>query len=218
MINKLIMTVLIIVVSIGAFTGPTSTKVEAAAKYKMITTVSANIRTSDNTKAKVIGSYKKGFVKTFTGKTKNNWYKTSYKGKTGYVSGKCLTTYKAKTFSNLNKEAKKYLGAKYKYGARGPKSFDCSGYTGYVYEKSVNKKLPRSAKQQYKSAKKVKKANLKKGDLVFFNYGSGIAHVGIYVGSGEMINAENSGVKYSKISSGYWKKYIAGYGRVAELK
>ncbi|STY45305.1 Uncharacterised protein [Listeria grayi] len=70
MINKLIMTVLIIVVSIGAFTWPTSTKVEAAAKYKMITTVSANIRTSDNTKAKVIGSYKKGFVKTFTGKTK----------------------------------------------------------------------------------------------------------------------------------------------------
>ncbi|EUJ42972.1 peptidoglycan lytic protein P45 [Listeria rocourtiae FSL F6-920] len=52
---------------------------------------------------------------------------------------------------------------------------------------------------------------------MFFNYGSGIAHVGIYVGSGKMINAQNNGVKYDNISSGYWKRYIAGYGRVVNF-
>lgn len=225
MINKFMMAVIAIVVSIGAFTLPTSTKVQAAHKYKMVTTVSVNIRTGDSVKHKKIGAYKKGFVKTFIGKTKKNWYKTVYKGKVGYVSGKCLTTYKkhkakkskAKSYHNLNKEARKHLGARYRYGASGPKCFDCSGYTSYVYKKAIKKKLPRSAKAQYRSAKKIKKSKLKKGDLVFFNYGSGIAHVGIYVGSGKMINAENNGVKYSKISSGYWKKYIAGYGRVANL-
>lgn len=54
--------------------------------------------------------------------------------------------------------------------------------------------------------------------MIFFNYGKGVAHVGIYVGNGKMLNAQNNGVKYDTITSGYWKKYIAGYGRVANLK
>ncbi|EUJ24238.1 NLP/P60 domain-containing protein [Listeria cornellensis FSL F6-0969] len=112
---------------------------------------------------------------------------------------------------------KKHLGKKYKWGATGPTSFDCSGYTSYVFKKSINKAIPRTAKQQYNASTKIKANQLKAGDLVFFNYGSGIAHVGIYVGSGKMINAQNNGVKYDNISSGYWKRYIAGYGRVVKF-
>ncbi|MCH2904827.1 C40 family peptidase, partial [Listeria monocytogenes] len=59
---------------------------------------------------------------------------------------------------------------------------------------------------------------LKKGDLIFFNYGKGVGHVGIYVGNGKMLNSQNNGVKYDTITSGYWKKYIDGSVRVATLK
>lgn len=189
----------------------------------MTTTADVNIRTTDNTKGKIIGLYKKGTTVTFTAKTKNNWYKTTYKGKVGYVSGKCVTTYKApvattQSFAALNNEAKKHIGKRYKMGATGPSCFDCSGYTQYVYSKGIKKSIPRTAKQQYASAKKIKASELKNGDLIFFNYGKGIAHVGIYVGNGKMLNAQNNGVKYDTIKSGYWKKYIAGYGRVTNLK
>lgn len=119
-----------------------TTNASAATTYKMTTTADVNVRAADNTKGKVIGFYKKGTTVTFTAKTKNNWYKTTYKGKVGYVSGKCVTTYKApvattQSFTALNNEARKHIGKRYKIGATGPSCFDCSGYTQYVYSKGV---------------------------------------------------------------------------------
>lgn len=220
--RKIFFALIALMISFSVLFLPT-TNASAAATYKMTTTADVNVRTADNTSGKVIGFYKKGTTVTFTAKTKNNWYKTTYNGKVGYVSGKCLTTYKApvattQSFAALNNEARKHLGKRYKIGATGPSCFDCSGYTQYVYSKGIKKSIPRTAKQQYASAKKIKASELKNGDLIFFNYGKGIAHVGIYVGNGKMLNAQNNGVKYDTIKSGYWKKYIAGYGRVANLK
>ncbi|MBC1376246.1 SH3 domain-containing protein [Listeria sp. FSL L7-0091] len=221
--RKIFFALIALIISFSVLFLPTNSAL-AATTYKMTTTADVNVRTTDSTSGKVIGFYKKGTTITFTAKTKNNWYKTSYKGKTGYVSGKCVTTYKApvatstQSFTSLNNEARKHLGKRYKMGATGPSCFDCSGYTQYVYSKGIKKAIPRTAKQQYASAKKIKASELKNGDLIFFNYGKGIAHVGIYVGNGKMLNAQNNGVKYDTIKSGYWKKYIAGYGRVANLK
>ncbi|TDR53087.1 SH3 domain-containing protein [Listeria rocourtiae] len=213
--TKCMSLLLVIVLAVSVFILPKSG--EAATTYKMTTTVESNIRTGDSVKYAIIGYYKAGTTVTFNAKTKNNWYRITYKGKVGYVSGKCLAPYKAQSFTALNTEAKKHLGKKYKWGATGPTSFDCSGYTSYVFKQSINKAIPRTAKQQYSASTKIKANQLKEGDLVFFNYGSGIAHVGIYVGSGKMINAQNNGVKYDNISSGYWKRYIAGYGRVVNF-
>ena len=66
-------------------------------------------------------------------------------------------------------------------------------------------KLPHSSAQQYKIGKKVKKADLRPGDLVFFY--SGPSHVGIYVGDGQIIHAPRPGKKvgYIKVSSMPWK-------------
>ena len=96
--------------------------------------------------------------------------------------------------------AKKQLGEKYKYGAAGPNRWDCSGLTMKAWG-SAGKKLPHSAKGQYKKGKKVKKSDLRKGDLVFFY--SGPSHVGIYAGGGKVIHSPKPGSKVSYIKIKY---------------
>ncbi|WP_167629496.1 LysM peptidoglycan-binding domain-containing protein [Listeria valentina] len=120
------------------------------------------------------------------------------------------------SYSALIAEAQKHLGKPYGWGANGPSSFDCSGYTKYVFNK-VGISLPRTSGSQYAAATKITEAQAKPGDLVFFNYGSGIAHVGIYVGGGQMINAQDNGVKYDNIHGNGWGQFLVGFGRVANF-
>ena len=47
--------------------------------------------------------------------------------------------------------------------------------------KQTGKELPRRAVEQYESSRKVKPKNVQKGDLVFFDSGSGISHVGLII-------------------------------------
>ncbi len=90
--------------------------------------------------------------------------------------------------------AKKYLGAPYSWGSAGPNSFDCSGFTMFVYSQ-VGVSLPHSSRSQINSGQRVSSADLKPGDLVFF--GSPIHHVGIYVGGGQYIHAPHTGAVVS---------------------
>ncbi|MBC2261307.1 peptidase P60 [Listeria sp. FSL L7-0091] len=119
-------------------------------------------------------------------------------------------------YSAMISAARAQLGKPYSLGATGPSAFDCSGFTSYAF-RAAGISLPRTSGAQYAAASKVSASQAKPGDLVFFNYGGGIAHVGIYVGGGQMINAQNNGVKYDNITSGYWAKYLVGYGRVASF-
>ena len=85
--------------------------------------------------------------------------------------------------------AKQYLGCPYVYGAAGSKSFDCSGFTMYVY-KHFGISLPHGATSQSRYGTKVSKSNLKAGDIVFltdYETGVGIGHCGIYIGNGNFI-------------------------------
>lgn len=97
--------------------------------------------------------------------------------------------------------AKQYLGAPYHWGASGPNSFDCSGFTMFVF-RQVGVSLPHSSRAQINAGQRVSKSDLQPGDLVFF--GSPIHHVGIYVGGGMYIHAPSTGdvVKISSVSRG----------------
>lgn len=86
--------------------------------------------------------------------------------------------------------AKRYLGRPYRWAASGPDSFDCSGFTMFVYAQ-VGVRLPHSSRAQIDAGQRVSRANLQPGDLVFF--GSPIHHVGIYVGNGMMIHSPRTG-------------------------
>ncbi|WP_415949529.1 C40 family peptidase [Streptomyces sp. KLOTTS4A1] len=102
-------------------------------------------------------------------------------------------------------------GAPYKYGAEGPRRFDCSGLTLYSY-KHAGKKLPRTAAAQYNKSHHVRASQRRHGDLVFFHSGRGIYHVGIYAGKGRIWHAPKPGsrVRLEKI----WTRSV-WYGRVA---
>ncbi len=106
----------------------------------------------------------------------------------------------------MMKMAKSLKGRPYRYGAAGPRAFDCSGYTMYVLKKQ-NYKIPRTAAQQYTRTTKVAKKRARVGDLVFFYGRGGIYHVGIYAGKGKMWAAPHSGarVRLQKIWGSNWK-------------
>ena len=111
--------------------------------------------------------------------------------------------------------AKQYLGCKYVYGGAGPNTFDCSGFTMYVY-REFGVTLSHSATAQSKKGMAVEKADLQPGDLVFFkDYETmdGIGHCGIYIGDGNFIHASSGTgycVKISTLLSGnYEKRYVA---------
>jgi len=113
--------------------------------------------------------------------------------------------------------AQNYVGTPYKPGGMDPKGFDCSGFTTFVFNK-FGKQLPRTANDQQKLAKKVDLKKAQSGDLVFFNSGNGVNHVGIVVvnqnGAIKMVHASTSqGIVITDIeSSSYWSKRIHSAG------
>ena len=98
--------------------------------------------------------------------------------------------------------AKKYIGCSYVYGASGPSSFDCSGFTSYVF-KQHGISLNRTAAGQYSNGVAVSRNQLQPGDLVMF-------------GGGQIVHAANKsrGVTTDTINSGYYNNNYVGARRV----
>ncbi len=144
-------------------------------------------------------------------------------------SEKSSRTYKKKTTSNKSRtnvakvekldlrhsvvaSAEKFIGLKYKWGGKTPKSgFDCSGFTSYVMqENGVN--VQGASQHQSKLGKKISKSKVAPGDLIFFGSGSKVSHVAIVKAntgkSLEVIHATSgSGVRIDDINgSDYWNK------------
>ena len=109
------------------------------------------------------------------------------------------------------------MGCPYVWGAEGPNSFDCSGFTSYVFRNAAGVSIPRTSSAQSGYGQTVSKSNLQPGDLVFFNTsGKGVSHVGIYVGGGSMIHAPSSGktVSVTSINSSYYSARFVTAKRV----
>ncbi|MGE7842975.1 NlpC/P60 family protein [Lysinibacillus sp. NPDC093712] len=108
--------------------------------------------------------------------------------------------------------AKQFLGRSYVWGGSNPTTgFDCSGLVQWSY-KQAGVSLPRTASQQYLSTTRISASEARVGDLVFFSYGSGVAHVGIYLGNNTMIDAQNKGVVIESLD--WWNQYLVGFGRI----
>jgi len=96
--------------------------------------------------------------------------------------------------------AESFLGTPYEWGANGPNTFDCSGFTKYVYA-HFGISIGRTTYDQITEGQYVSRGNLQPGDLVFFGSGSP-HHVGMYIGNNSYIHAPKTGdvVKISQLT------------------
>ena len=134
-----------------------------------------------------------------------------------------LSAESVQMISDLLSEARTHTGKKYRYGAKGPNNFDCSGFTGYVYDQ-FGYKLNASSRGQYSDGEKVEKGNLRPGDLVFFTSPrskGGVGHVGIVVSADNDHNtfsfihaAIGGGIEIQKSTAPYYQKRYVGARRI----
>lgn len=126
--------------------------------------------------------------------------------------------------TDLLKEAHRYIGRPYVHGAKGPKAFDCSGFTSYIY-RQFGYKISPSSRTQYSEGSRVERKDLRKGDLVFFTSrrsGKNVGHVGIVVsadndsGNFKFIHASIKGVKVSDFEGYYLGRYVGARRIITE--
>jgi cell wall-associated NlpC family hydrolase len=131
------------------------------------------------------------------------------------VASTCLTVPGAdattqRTRDRVVRIAASKHGAPYRYGAAGPRAFDCSGYTRWVYAK-VGRHLPRTSRAQRGATRHIRRADRRRGDLVFFSHGGRVYHVAIYAGHDRVWHAPRSGQRVRR--EHIWTRSVS-YGRV----
>ncbi len=213
--------------------GTTDNSTTGTTKY-VSASVGLNVRSGAGTSYSKLGKleYKE---KVTVLSTSNGWSKINYNGKTGYVDSSYLqSTVPGSNGNNANNNnntvstkaneviayAKTLLGKPYVWGAQGPNSFDCSGFTYYVFKNKAGITLPRNSAVQSKYGTYVSRSNIKGGDLLFFdtngsNNGA-VSHVGLYIGNGQMIHASYSQRKIVTVSinNSYYQNAFVNARRV----
>lgn len=124
---------------------------------------------------------------------------------------------------NIVQTALQYIGARYRSGSSGPSSFDCSGFTSYIYGKQ-DIPILRTSRSQYTQGRAVDCiADLQKGDLVFFGGSRSrrrVGHVGIVTEVSEdgksfkFVHAARTGVQVDSSNSAYYSKRYMGARRI----
>ena len=211
----------------------TNNETTGTTKY-VNTTSGLNVRSGAGTSYSKLGKleYKE---KVTVLSTSNGWSKINYNGKTGYVDSSYLqSTVPGSNGNNANNNnntvstkaneviayAKTLLGKPYVWGAQGPNSFDCSGFTYYVFKNKAGIVLPRTSSAQSKYGTYVSKSNLKAGDLVFFDTNGAndgnVSHVGMYIGNGQIIHASYGQKKIviANFNDSYYQKAYVNARRV----
>ncbi len=113
------------------------------------------------------------------------------------------------------------IGVPYRFGGNNPKSgFDCSGLVNHVYREALGIALPRTSRQLASVGSPVAEADLRPGDLVFFNTrGAANSHVGIYLGDGRFIHAPRARtlVRIDRLDDPGYVKIFEGARRLDPL-
>ena len=168
---------------------------EQTVKTMYANSTTVNVRETASKESKIVAQISQNTAVEVLSE-EGGWYKVKTNGKEGYVATNLLSSKKTEvettsrgstTTRKSNKEevkttvpasgkgatvvetAKNYIGYRYVYGAAGPNSFDCSGFTSYVF-KLHGVSLSRTAKAQYSNGSPVASADLQPGDLVMFGH------------------------------------------------
>lgn len=106
------------------------------------------------------------------------------------------------------------VGVRYRYGGRSPGGFDCSGLVYYAY-REVGKRLPRTTGQLWSELPPVSRQDFRIGDILFFEFGGKMSHVGVYVGDDRFVHAPSTGrsVSVASLNSSYYGAALLRGGR-----
>jgi cell wall-associated NlpC family hydrolase len=108
---------------------------------------------------------------------------------------------------SLQAQHEDWKGVPYRYGGLSPRGVDCSGFVYLTFLSRLGMQVPRTTTELLKSGEKVRRDDIRVGDLVFFRTGPGNRHVGIYMGNGDFLHASTSqGVMTSSLSNPYWRQ------------
>lgn len=167
------------------------------------------VRSAANTSASIIGKLSSGAQVSILSSS-NGWYQISFNGTAGWVSGQyiALSSVSTDKAQIVVSAANSAVGVRYVFAGASLSGMDCSGLVVYSYAKA-GITLPHSSAQQATLGTAVSKANLKPGDLVFFDTNGGlndINHVGIYIGNNDFVSAQSGAgyVKVASLSNSYW--------------
>nr|WP_245341914.1 C40 family peptidase [Enterococcus rivorum] len=106
-------------------------------------------------------------------------------------------------------EAAKHLGKPYVWGAKGPDSFDCSGFTSYVFRNAAGREIGGYTVPQESAGARISVAQAQPGDLYFWGSPGGTYHVAIATGGGGYIHAPAPGQNVSYGSVQYFTPSFA---------
>ena len=159
-------------------------------------TAALMIRTTSGSDFTNLGDVPAGTILNVTGVVTNGVAQIVYDGAVRWVNASYIAPVTpAGPVSNAAQVALAFamaqVGKAYVWGGNGPNAYDCSGLTTAAY-KAAGITIPRTSYAQWTIGTPVTLADLRPGDLVF--YYSGISHVGMYIGNGRIVNAENPSV------------------------
>ncbi len=209
-----------------------ATPVVVTAEYLTATGTSVNLRSGAGTSYAALGSAEKGETYAVVGKT-GGWYETYYRGKRAYISASYAAVFSLEKATDATEkvleEGYKLLGVPYVYGAvrfhdgNGKllagftaQKFDCSSLVQYIFYKGAGVKLGVHTRAQVKQGTFVKKADLQRGDCIFFTneqrqYNTGIervGHVAVYLGNDYILHTASDYARIEKMTTKRWNFYI----------
>jgi peptidoglycan endopeptidase LytE len=211
---------------------PAPPKAEKAT-YIRCTGNNVNLRSGAGTSYAVLGQAEEGTMYAVIGKS-GNWYKINYRNKTAYLYSEYAVAFGIEKSDDpevekVLEEGYKLLGTPYVYGAvrlhdgKGNflkgftvNKFDCSSLVQYAFYKGAGEILDVTTRSQVVQGKYVKKANLKRGDCIYFTnesrqYKTGverIGHVAIYLGDNYILHTASDYARIEKMSSSRWNFYV----------
>ncbi len=141
---------------------------------------------------------------------------TSEESTEGTTSSKEKTTRSNTGSGNLSTAINagfSHLGTPYVWGGKTPSGFDCSGFVSWAFAQA-GISIPSHTTALAGTGTKVSASNMQPGDIVFFDTYKTNGHVGIYLGDGKFIGAQNStGLAVADMTSGYWADHFSGHVR-----
>lgn len=194
-----------------------ATKKEIEAKEKELKQLVAELETKDSELALLESQIKRDIQAARHAVAVTQMSKNSSKvtAKANQSKGSVKPTYTAGSGSinTVIQAGYPHLGTPYRWGGKTPSGFDCSGFVSWAYAQA-GISIPSSTSGLASTGTKVSYSNAKPGDLIFFDTYKKNGHVGIYLGNGQFIGAQNStGLAVASLNNPYWSKTFKGHVR-----